>query len=328
MPKMNCNKKTAKQQQGFTIIQMVITFGIIAVVSTFGVLGIKNARAEYRLHNSARLFASYIEKARADAIRRHAADGAESSVETFGPGTSHYAITMDFGSGLETRTFELDPGMSFVTAAEKVTFDWRGRLTEPCEITKACVFQVHSGYLGRSVPVDVSGSGDITVDEQHFPDQLIPPVEMSEVAGDVYPEPTPTPSVEASPSPTPETDPNASPSPTPTPAEDGNGNGGGNGNDGDPGNGNGNPQPSPAPSVLPTPPTDPGPGATPTPSPVPPPCVYFTQSKHAFVEPKRRVQADRFSDIFDREWKRSSHHQRFTGRKWKQLNHGLVTATN
>ena len=208
---MNRNKKTATQQQGFTIIQMVVTLAIIAVVSTFGVLGIRTARAEYRLHNSARLFASYIEKARADAIRRHAADGAESSVETFGPGTSHYAITMDFGSGLETRTFELDPGMTFTTAAEKVTFDWRGRLLEPCEITKACVFQVHSTYPNRSVPVDVSGSGDITVDEQHFPDQLIPPVEISEVVGDVYsettPTPTPTPTVE--PSPSPETDPNA-----------------------------------------------------------------------------------------------------------------------
>ena len=38
------------------------------------------------------------------------------------------------------------------------------------------MFQIFSSYLQRSMPVDVSGSGDITVGEQHFPDQLIPAV--------------------------------------------------------------------------------------------------------------------------------------------------------
>jgi type II secretory pathway pseudopilin PulG len=255
---MNANSKAATQQQGFTIVQMMITLGIIAIVSTFGVLGIKTARAEFRLQSSARLFASYVEKARVDAIRRHAASGQESSIETFGPGTRNYAVTMDFGSGLETRTFELEAGMNFSTAAQIVTFDWRGRITE------AWVFQVFSEYLERSIPVDVSGSGDITVGEQHFPDQLIPPVEISEVTGDVYPDPTPTASVEESPSPEP--DPTETPTPDPSP---GNGNGGDNGNGGGPGNGNGNPDPTPTPIELPTPPDDPGATPTPSPSPIP-----------------------------------------------------------
>ncbi|HJU92264.1 MAG TPA: hypothetical protein VJ656_04935, partial [Pyrinomonadaceae bacterium] len=66
-------KSTAKQQHGFTTLQTVVTIAIISIVSVFGVLGIRTARAEFRLQNSARLFASYVEKARADAIRRHAA---------------------------------------------------------------------------------------------------------------------------------------------------------------------------------------------------------------------------------------------------------------
>ena len=75
---------------------------------------------------------------------------------------------MDFGYGtLTTRTFQLDPGREFFTAGTKVTFDWRGR------IAQAWVFQIMSDYLSAKVPVDVSGSGDITVDSQHFPDQLI-----------------------------------------------------------------------------------------------------------------------------------------------------------
>src|SRR5262249_30234101 len=149
------------------------------------------------LQNNARLFATYVEKARADAIRRHAATGQESSIETFGPGSTTYAITMDFGSGaVETRTFDLDSGVNFSTAAKRVTFDWRGRIAE------AWVFQIFSETLQRSLPVDVSGSGDITVGEQHFPDQLIPPVEIAEVSGDVdtsTPTPTPTPSPDATP---------------------------------------------------------------------------------------------------------------------------------
>ena len=237
---------------------MVITIAIIAVVSTFGVLGIKTARAEFRLQNSARLFATYVEKARADAIRRHAESGQESSVETFGPGTTSYAVTMDWGSGVvETRTFDLESGLSFNTAAKKVAFDWRGRITE------AWVFQVRSDYLDKNLPVDVSGSGDITVGEQHFPDQLIPEVVISQVPDDVEPDPSPTATATPTATPTPEgpvdpNDPSATPTPTPDLIDLDPGNGGGNGN------GNGSPTPTPTPTVTPTPTPTPGnPGGDP-----------------------------------------------------------------
>ena len=254
------------------MMQMVITIAIIAIVSTFGVLGIRNARAEFRKQSSARLFASYIEKARADSVRRHAASGLEASVETFGAGTTSYAVTMDFGSGdLETRTFQLDPGVDFLSDALKVTFDWRGRLLTPCPVTKSCVFQVRSISLDTSIPVDVSGSGDITVDAQHFPDGLITGDDIAEVgSGDVNPDPGGTPAIEGTPTPDPVdgggggTDPvdpvdptptpTATPTATPTPTPNGNGNGnGGQGSDnGNSGNGNGNATPTPTPVATPT----------------------------------------------------------------------------
>ena len=252
---MNRKRGAVTQPHGFTTLQMVVTIAIISVISVFGVLGITQARAEFRLQNSARLFASYIEKARVDAIRRHAPEGSESSIETFGPGSTTYAVTMDFGSGaLETRTFSLESGLTFVTAAKKLSFDWRGRIAE------AWVFQIFSSFLQRGLPVDVSGSGDITVGEQHFPDQLIPPVEVSQVTGDVA-DATPTPSPTLEPTPpieeTPtgdEVDPTPTPTPTPTPSPsptsgNGNGNGSDNGNNG---NGSGNPSASPTPTSSPT----------------------------------------------------------------------------
>ena len=259
---MNANSRTAKQQRGFTITQMVITLAIIAIVSSFGVLGIKNARAEFRLQSSARLFASYIEKARADSVRRHAAPGQEASIETFDVGTNTYAVTMDFGAGLETRTFQLESSdLSFNTKAKKLTFDWRGRTAQ------FWVFQIRSDYLQHNYPVDVSGSGDITVGSQHFLDEDIPAVEVSEVSEDEDtssdPSPTPTPSPTVSPSPSPDASPTDSPTPsptaTPTPTPSNNGNGNGNGSDGNNGNGNGNPTPTPTPA----------PTATPTPTPIP-----------------------------------------------------------
>ena len=266
---MKGNGKTARGQNGFTILQMVTTIAIISVISTVGVLGVRTARAEFRLQSSARLFATYVEKARADSIRRHATGVQQSSVETFGPGTTTYAVTMDFGAGtVETRNFNLDSGLVFSTAAQKVTFDWRGRITEPCDITRACVFQVQSDTLGRNIPVDVSGSGDITVGEQHFPDQLIPEIAMTEVDGDVS-TPTPTPSI-APPPVDPGgdggTDPVDDPTPTPTATPHGNGNGNGNGGDNGNGNGNGNSSPTPTPTATPTPTPA---GATPTPTPIP-----------------------------------------------------------
>jgi Tfp pilus assembly protein FimT len=263
--------RRVKQQQGFTIMQMVITIAIIAVVSTFGVMGIRTARAEFRLQSSARLFASYVEKARADSVRRHAAAGSESTVVSSDAGGNTYTVTMDFGTGaVQTRTFQLDPGVEFGTTSLRVTFDWRGRLTQQCDVTLSCVYQVSSQLLGKSIPVDVSGSGDITVDAQHFPDGLIPKFDLTPVGdGDVLPEPTSTPSIAGTPGPDPvdsidPTDP--TPTPTATPHGNGNGNGGDNGN----GNGNGNGNASPSPTATPTATPTPSPSPSPSPSPVVP----------------------------------------------------------
>ncbi|MFN2532049.1 MAG: Tfp pilus assembly protein FimT/FimU [Pyrinomonadaceae bacterium] len=258
MHKVNRKRQTSRRlsQRGFTMMQMIMTVAIIAIVTTFGVLGITGARAEMRVQNSARRFAVYVEKARADAVRRHAGAGSESSVQTFDPGTNTFAVTMDFdGSGIvRTRTFTLDSGVFFSTVGQTATFDWRGRVTE------RLAFQVSNGT--KSIPVDISGSGDITVDDQIFADDAIPDVALTQVTGDLIPDPTPLPTA----TPTPEGVPNPDQTPTPTPTPPGN-SGGSSGN-GSP-HSTPTPTPTPSPSLSPTPTPTPNPNGTPAPTPLP-----------------------------------------------------------
>src|SRR6185369_9625569 len=95
--KSSTNVQTRRpRQRGFTIMQMIVTICIITVLSTVGFWGIMTARAEMRVQNSARMFAVFIEKARADSVRRHVTPGQEATVQTFGPGTNTFNVTMDF----------------------------------------------------------------------------------------------------------------------------------------------------------------------------------------------------------------------------------------
>src|SRR5437588_11945640 len=143
-----------RRAHGFTILQMVITIVSVGIVSTFALLGINSTRASLRLQNSVRQLAGYLEKARLDAVRRHA----NSSVVF--TSTTAYDVTMDFdGSGtVSTRTLPFEGGVNIVsTPLPSVTFNWRGR-------TSACTFTFavqNSG--GEQSWVDVSDAGDVTI---------------------------------------------------------------------------------------------------------------------------------------------------------------------
>src|SRR6266571_1567745 len=145
-----------KDARGFTIIQIVITVAVIAIFTSFALITLTSARSYLHLQNSVRQLAGYLEKARLDAVRRHA--NPNSTVVFTSPTT--YDVTMDFsGSGtLITRTFTFENGVSIVsTPLPTLSFNWRGR-TSACTTT----FTVQNSR-GEQSWVDVSDAGDVTV---------------------------------------------------------------------------------------------------------------------------------------------------------------------
>ena len=142
-----------RHESGSTLLQLIIVFAVIAVISAFALVNMNSARSTLRLQNSVRQLASYLEKARLDAVRRHA----NSSVVFSSPST--YDITMDFdGSGtVSTRTFPFENGVSIVsTPLPSLTYNWRGRIS-------ACTVRFTAQNSGEQSWVSVSDAGDVTV---------------------------------------------------------------------------------------------------------------------------------------------------------------------
>lgn len=149
----------ARREGGFSLLQMMITVTVMVVIGTFAFMGITSARENMRLSGSARQFASYVEKARIDAVRRHTTSANPSKVEFVD--TNTYRVTMDFdGSGTATsRTFNFEDGVTlFSQPTQAISFDWRGRMSA-CTLTFAL-----ANTKGSQTTVDITGAGDVTVD--------------------------------------------------------------------------------------------------------------------------------------------------------------------
>src|SRR5687767_14787372 len=126
-------RRQARRENGFSLVQLVLVLAVAVMVSAFAVISIQGARRSLRLANSGRQFASYLEKARADSVRRHAQPGNEASVQLLNETT--YRVTMGFNgsSTLTSRDFSLESGVKFSSVLTTIRFDWRGRPTTGVE---------------------------------------------------------------------------------------------------------------------------------------------------------------------------------------------------
>lgn len=146
---------------GVGLVEIVIVIAIIVIVSGFAVLNFRKTQRSITLQNSVRQLAAYMEKARIDAVRRH---GTSKVIFT---SANTYVVRMDFtNSGSVTdRTFSFPAGVQIASSElPNVTFDWRGRTSS---VGTVCVttFSIKNAS-SEGLSVDVSGSGDVTVENQ------------------------------------------------------------------------------------------------------------------------------------------------------------------
>lgn len=272
MAQSKANLHTTRTNDGFSTIELIVVVAVMTIVTGFGLMGITRAKASVRLSGAAREYASYIERARLYSIRSHAETESERANVTINDSKTSYNVNLDLdGDGvLDTRTIPLPDGVTFETV-ESIGFDWRGRTWNTVgalTMSNAQVSITLKNEIGTA-SVDVTGSGDVTIDSQVFDDNV---PEVSLKIGDLAmgATPTPTPASVATPTPGASATPDSSgtlASPTPTPELGGLA-------------GNATPTPTPASTPTPTPtatPT-PTPAATPTPTPTPEVCTLTADS--------------------------------------------------
>ncbi|MEP6569936.1 MAG: type II secretion system protein [Acidobacteriota bacterium] len=161
----------AKFEQGFSMLELMLVLVVAGTISAFAVIRIQSSREALTLQNSVRQLASQIEKARLDAVRRHA-----SSQVVFDSNTS-YNVTMDFdGNGTAVpRNYRLPSGIEIPPGSPlpSISFNWRGR-TSAC--TNTFAFQSYSGLQSW---VDVSDAGDVTINSDA---DILPSVSFATVS--------------------------------------------------------------------------------------------------------------------------------------------------
>lgn len=149
------------RESGVGIVELVVVLAIVGIVSTVAFLQIRSTRSAMRVQNSVRQLASYMEKARVDAVRRHGTSTVSfSNIRT-------YSVTMDFNNSgsTSTRTFTFQDDVRLASSdLPNVTFNWRGR-TLTAGSSCVTTFAV-SDNMDHGLSVDVSGSGDVTVENQ------------------------------------------------------------------------------------------------------------------------------------------------------------------
>lgn len=159
--------------RGFSLMQMIVTAAVVIVIVSFAVVRIVAARDHMRLTTSSREFASYVEKARIDSIRRHERGGA-ATITIQSQNSYRVLLDFDYSGAPETRVYTLPEGVtvsnvevtqangavtSSATLPVNLTFDWRGRSSTSLRVT----FQ---NSRQQTSVVGITRAGEISLDRK------------------------------------------------------------------------------------------------------------------------------------------------------------------
>lgn len=172
-PIMNFPKTrtTPGNAAGFSLAELLVVIAIVAILSSMALVSFQKSKRSFNLSGATRNLSAYLEKARADSVRRHGGASIDinstssytANIDFSGNGTS-IARTISFPAGTSLRytlppaTTSIDPSSTPIT----ITYDWRGRTTSTVLLT---LTDSTAGVASGTVVVGPAGdlSTDTTV---------------------------------------------------------------------------------------------------------------------------------------------------------------------
>jgi prepilin-type N-terminal cleavage/methylation domain-containing protein len=162
---------TSGLQSGFSLIELLIVLAMVFVVTGFMVAEIVQARQNMTRGSVALEFLSYVEKARADSVRRHP-DNEQQMAQISILNKNYYSVLLD--SNRDGRldaprviSFPAGSNLAFNGPFPRViSFDWRGMTVDADNGVVAPLPVVISNKYGAST-VRVTSSGQASLDRNN-----------------------------------------------------------------------------------------------------------------------------------------------------------------
>lgn len=154
---------------GFSVFELLIVLAMVSVITGFALMQIVRARQVMTRHNAARQFATYLEKARLDSVRRHAmSSGSMAQIQIMN--ASFYAVTIDSdGDGAldapQVISLPANSNLQFnVPYPRTIYFNWRGRTVDASGNIASPSFVTISSSATNSSRIDLTTSGQPSLD--------------------------------------------------------------------------------------------------------------------------------------------------------------------
>jgi len=166
--KLPQNTSQISNDAGFSVVELLGAILVVTIISTIALTSFQKASRSFNLSGATRSLSTYLEKARADSVRRHG--GASLSLNS----SSSYTVNIDFSGNNSTtaRTISLPSGTSLSYALPPtttsldpsanpttITYDWRGLTTQSLVLTLT-----NSTTGVSSSTVVVGRAGDLSTD--------------------------------------------------------------------------------------------------------------------------------------------------------------------
>ena len=165
---MNAPQKKS-HARGFSVLELLIVVAMISVLTGFALIQIVRARQIMTRTNTARQFASYLEKARLDSVRRHAMTSTQMAQIQI-VNANYYTVTIDSDgdsalNAPQVVSLPANSNLQFnVPYPRTIYFNWRGRTVDASGNIATPSYVTISTSPTDSSRLDLTTSGQPSLD--------------------------------------------------------------------------------------------------------------------------------------------------------------------